>query len=625
MHNQVFADIEIEDQKITYYSSVIIRQQFNAHHEFSIRIRYDVLGTAGTFTIGNAQKLIGKSASIKLVQASDGKVAYEFRGLVCEISMEQSENFTSELVLKGYSPTILLENGADLVSFYKKSLGDIVRDLTQPITQSNCVVSITPKFTAQIAYKCQYRESTFHFLNRLSADYGEWCYYDGREFFFGKPSGAPEVDITYGEDVSNIQLKLRLLPLKFSNYAYLSKDDKVITSEAPQQVDGLDQHALFALKESHKVYSNPVNMPVKQRVDSKADLDAFVKKEKARLAADLEILTGESDNPAICIGAFANVKFSKLENNSFTREDYGKFIITSIDHHISENGKYYNNFEAIPSGNEIIPVRNIIAPIAESQVANVTDNKDPDGMGRVRVQMLWQQAINEMTDWIRVMTPDAGGGKDGAKNRGLVVVPEPGDQVLLCFRYNDPDRPFVMGSMFHGKSGGGGGQGNKTKSLTALSGSTVTLDGDAINIIDAAGNSIKFSGGGKIDLKCSASFSLTCGASEITADSGGKISIKGTEITIHGSTKAVMESTASFKVEANTATTQADIAEVKGDTKVEIHSGSSTLVKSDAKVEIGAPAVDVKGESNLKLGSDGSVDINGTATTNVKGGIVNLN
>ncbi|MBK6381126.1 MAG: hypothetical protein IPF72_16180 [Chitinophagaceae bacterium] len=82
--------------------------------------------------------------------------------------------------------------------------------------------------------------------------------------------------------------------------------------------------------------------------------------------------------------------------------------------------------------------------MAEPQIANVKDNKDPDNMGRVRVQMLWQKG-NEMTDWIRVMTPDAGSGKGGGKNRGLVVIPEPGDQVLICFRYNDPDRPFCYG------------------------------------------------------------------------------------------------------------------------------------------------------------------------------------
>ena len=47
MEHQVFADIEIEDERIDYYSSVFIRQQFNSHHEFVIRIKYDVLERIG--------------------------------------------------------------------------------------------------------------------------------------------------------------------------------------------------------------------------------------------------------------------------------------------------------------------------------------------------------------------------------------------------------------------------------------------------------------------------------------------------------------------------------------------------------------------------------------------------
>ena len=75
-------------------------------------------------------------------------------------------------------------------------------------------------------------------------------------------------------------------------------------------------------------------------------------------------------------------------------------LVTSIEHHVNENGKYYNSFEAVPSSVEVLPVTNTIAPIAELQMAIVKDNKDPDNSGRVRVQMIWQQKNNQMTDWI---------------------------------------------------------------------------------------------------------------------------------------------------------------------------------------------------------------------------------
>ena len=231
-------------------------------------------------------------------------------------------------------------------------------------------------------------------------------------------------------------------------------------------------------------------------------------------------------------------------------------------------------------------------------------------MGRVRVQMLWQKG-NEMTDWIRVMTPDAGSGKGGGKNRGLVVVPEPDDQVLICFRYNDPDRPFVMGSMFHGKSGGGGGQGNNTKSLNSKSGHTITLDdGAGIIIVDkSGGNKIVIDGTDTITITSSAKMVFECGESSISMDSAGKIDIKGKEITVDGSTKAIIKSTASFTAEGTSATVQ----------------GMATEIKGDATVDVKSPATSVKGDAKLDLKSDAMVNIEGTAMTNVKGGIVNLN
>lgn len=619
MQNQVIADIEIEDQKIEYYSSVVIRQQFNAHHEFAIRIRYDVLGKTGTFSLSNSQKLIGKSVVIKLSDADTMEVAYEFRGIICEICMEQSDNFTSDLILKGYSPTILLENGPNLVSFYKKNLKDIVGQLTQSLAQNNYAVQMAPQYSSPITYICQYRESTFHFINRLSSDYGEWFYYDGKDLCFGKPSTSPNIDITYGEDVHDIQLKLRILPMNFSSYTYVSKDDKVLTADSPSSVDGLDEYASFALKESNKIFSEPVNFPLRQRVDNKGDMDEFLKKHKASMAANLEVLTGSSDNPKICIGAIASVKFSKLEGNSLIKEDYGKYLITAVEHHVTENGKYFNSFEAIPSGLEIIPVKNIVMPVAEPQIATVTDNKDPDNMGRVRVQMLWQQPIDEMTDFIRVSTPDAGGGKGGAKNRGLVVIPEPGDQVLVCFRYNDPNRPFVMGSMFHGKTGGGGGGGNKSKSLTALSGSVVSLDGDSISIIDAKGNIIAFTGTGNIDITCSEQIKLECGGSKITLKKTGEIEISGDKIDVKGKIYVKVAGT------SESVTISSDQL-VKLDSKatVDIKGTQSATLKSDTKVEIQAPSSGVKGDTNLKL-EGATVQVDGKTMTNVNGGTLNLN
>ncbi len=605
----ISAEVEIDGEVLPVYSSVTLNQKFNDHHEFLIRVDYDLIENSSSFSLSNAQKKIGKTALIRLQKNTDSsEVAYEFRGIICEVRLEQAGKSDADLVFKGYSPTILVETGPNLASFYKADLKKIVQKVTKPVSDFDCKVNINNQYQKPITYICQYKESGFHFLNRLSADYSEFFYYDGQDLNFGKPSNTKNIEVAYGEDITSMQLALRLQPMNFNNFAYVSKDDKVLNVDAPSSVNGLGQYASYVLKESNNLFSEPVTQPIRQRVENKSELEGFAKSQKAAMAANLEVLTATSFNPEICIGAVINFKISKLQDLNFIKEDFGEYLVIRIDHFINENGKYYNSFEAIPAASEVIPVTNIIVPIAEPQIATVKDNKDPDNMGRVRAQMLWQEDDN-ITDWLRVMTPDAGGGKDGAKNRGLVVIPEPGDQVLVCFRYNDPDRPFVLGSLFHGKSGGGGGSGNKVKSLTALSGSVVSLEGDAINIIDAKGNKVILDGAGKININCSDSITLECGGSKISMDSDGNIKITGKDIEIHGSSKAVMKSNAAFTAEGSS-------AKINGDTIVDI--------KSATKIEAKAPTTEIKADANLKLEAP-VTQINGTATTDIKGGVILLN
>jgi type VI secretion system secreted protein VgrG len=593
MENIVAAGIEIDGNKIEYYTSVTLRQAFNEHHEFTIRINHDVLETFGSFSMMNAQKKMGKPVIIRLQQMANSEgEPYEFRGIICGVKMEQSGKFHGDLVITGYSPTILLENGKHLNSFYDQNLQKITESVSKPLADAGFDLNIKTNFKDKIHYISQYKESSFHFLNRLSSDFSEWFFYDGKVLNFGKPSAMPEVELTYGHDIHSMQLALRILPMSFKNYAYISKEDKVESSDAPKQVEGLGQYASFALKESDNIFSVPVNYPVKQRVDNVSALKKFVKNQKAAMAANLEVLTATSDNPAVAIGSVVSIK---ILNVGAKEEDYDKFLVTSIDHYITENGKYYNSFEAVPATVEVIPVNNIVLPIAETQIATVTDNKDPDNMGRVRVQMLWQKDINQQTDWVRVMTPDAGSGKGGGKNRGFLVIPEVGDQVVICFRYNDPDRPFVMGSMFHGKTGGGGGESNNTKSLNSKSGHTISLDdGAGITIVDKSGaNLVVIDGTDTITVTAKLKIELTNGKSSITMD-GDTITISAKHVDIGGSADAKMHSDGDASVTAKktvvTGSSEVTVtgtkATVNGDAEATLNGGGKTTVSAGGKVAV---------------------------------------
>jgi uncharacterized protein involved in type VI secretion and phage assembly len=74
----------------------------------------------------------------------------------------------------------------------------------------------------------------------------------------------------------------------------------------------------------------------------------------------------------------------------------------------------------------------------------VTNNKDPLGMGRVKVKYQWREGALE-SDWARLAVLAAG------KDRGTLWLPEVDDEVLLAFDKGDIHHPYVLGSLWNGK------------------------------------------------------------------------------------------------------------------------------------------------------------------------------
>lgn len=77
-------------------------------------------------------------------------------------------------------------------------------------------------------------------------------------------------------------------------------------------------------------------------------------------------------------------------------------------------------------------------------VGVVTNNQDPDGLGRVKVKFPWLSAEDESA-WARLVTPMAG------KERGLYFLPEVDDEVMVAFEHGDVRFPYVIGALWNGQ------------------------------------------------------------------------------------------------------------------------------------------------------------------------------
>ena len=77
-------------------------------------------------------------------------------------------------------------------------------------------------------------------------------------------------------------------------------------------------------------------------------------------------------------------------------------------------------------------------------VGVVTDNKDPEGLARVRVKLPWL-ADGTVSYWARTAMLMAG------KDMGTFFLPEIGDEVLLGAEQGDPSHLYVLGMLWNGK------------------------------------------------------------------------------------------------------------------------------------------------------------------------------
>jgi uncharacterized protein involved in type VI secretion and phage assembly len=112
--------------------------------------------------------------------------------------------------------------------------------------------------------------------------------------------------------------------------------------------------------------------------------------------------------------------------------------------------------------------------------------------GSVKVNYPWLDDKHE-TDWARIATNMAGGG------RGVFMMPEVGDEVLVAFEHGDTQNPYVIGFLWNGQDKPPGDSVNDRKLMSKNGHSVRFFDSDqpgqnGIVIEDAGGNKITMTG-----------------------------------------------------------------------------------------------------------------------------------
>lgn len=485
------------------FESLLLEQKMNSCHYFEVVKEFfsqDEMWKA------KPEELVGMIGSRTLIYLEhlDGSHPYEFSGWVTDVQIDSWEDFvgssdykhrSNKVCIIGQGDVVKLDGAITMNSFVDCSLSSIVSQTTR---DSRLEVKCNPKYKALLPYAMQYGESNFDFLNRLSCTYGEPFYYDGRTLFFGIPDDPRSEDLYVDRDLISLRTYSSAVPRKYTGYGYLPMDDQFVRT--PEHFKPNAENRLLKTITERSDYLFPDKGVVEAGTAAYHDDHLYDMANSLRLdaAGRMMNIEGETHTCRIKLGGLVNVFFPLKMDVPWL----GQYRIIQIIHRVDKNGNYSNHFVAIPSQYEYVPERFTHKLIAYPEVATVSDNNDPKGQGRVQVQFYWQRFLGLTTNWLRVQTPDAGSSDKVSSNRGWVTIPEVGDQVMVGFEHGDPHRPFVMGSLFHGKNGKGGDTENHLKSISTRSGHHIIFNDDeqgdwSITIKDQGGNIIHLDTKGK--------------------------------------------------------------------------------------------------------------------------------
>ena len=579
-------------------------QSFNAHHEFRIVLNYEAFGQKWMSNPKEIVTLVGEEAVISMVHLLSGTECL-FIGLITKVVLSGKNGLENNVVIIGKGQTARLDGKKAMDSFMDKNLEGVVSEAVAN-SGSGVPIRIEPSHKQKIDYICQYNESDFEFLNRLSYIYGEWFWDTGQEIRFGKGAGFDEAPLRMVYDVNMIdyELSANLVPARFNRYGYLVHYDKEVKSFAMDEVPNARGYHKMVLAKSDQVYSKEGDLPVDAPITDKEELDTMVELERSRAAAGMLTISGTSRTCEVQLGR----KVQILMPARAPMRDIDEFMVTYIEHHVNEADKYSNTFKGILSDLLAIPMEPVEPPRTGNQQATVMSNADPENKGRVQVQLQWQKGLGKSTNWIRVQTPDAGSSGKVKSNRGFVCIPEVGDSVMVGFDYGDPNRPYVMGSVFSELTGAGGGEGNKGKSITTRSGHTLMFDdsveGLGITLKDSNGNIIHLDAKGQ-NIDITAPETITFTAKNMVMDISENITINaGKDINSDSNGATNIKATGAASINANG---NIDIA---SSAALTVNASSSTSISSGA-------SMDVSSGANLSISASGSGDISASGSMTV--------
>jgi Rhs element Vgr protein len=399
----------------------------------------------------------------------------------------------------------------------------------------------------------QDNETDWDFIWRLAERCGFEFVVEDQKAYFRKPGRAGTVELEWPGSLTSFRPRMTSVQqvASVSVFAHDPKTKQAIEARAtrPEQIAqiGIDREQVAGAfdEATMHVATEPVKTSGEGNTLAQALLDKLA---NGYIAAEG---TGPG-NPRIKAGVMVQVK-------GVGRSFSGSYRVATSTHLLRGGSSYETQFANSP-------VHTILGAVGAAGPAQpdfsgqlvlgiVTNNNDPDAMGRVRVQFPALGADTESA-WARIATVSAG------NERGLLMLPVVGEEVLVGFEHGDTTRPYVLGSLFNGTDRPG------DKLLHDQDGSFVVRSDTEIHTESKKAYTIK--SGGPLTLEIADTVEETYDR-DWTNKTNGKtsltavqpFSIEGQSVSVKGKTEVTVEATATLTLKCGASQIQLSAAGVK--------------------------------------------------------------
>jgi phage protein D/phage baseplate assembly protein gpV len=503
-------------------------------------------------------------------------------GAALEVKLGGTEDTTTKTIFKGeivtVEPDFQAGSAAMVVRAYDKShrmmrsrkqrtFKDVtVSDIVKKICSENGLSAETSSSGDKHDVVVQNSETDWDFIWRLAQRVGFELIVDDEKAVFAKPErGGEAVELKYPDDLHGFRPRITAVQqVKTVNVRGFDSNSKRVVVGSQSAANQVTEAGITRDDVRSKFPDATLEIGGQSFV-SNSEASDIAQAMLDQLANAYLGAEGECDgNPAIKAGA-------TLKITGVGSKYSGTYRVAKAVHMLTTGG-YVTQFSNSAGEHTLLgqaggatggPRR-----VDSIVVGIVTNNNDPDKLGRVKVML---PSVSEIeTFWAPVLVPSSG------NERGLSMLPVPDEEVIVAFENGDPSYPFVLGSVFNGR--------DKPGDEMALTDGSFALKSDHKAFVRAKEDITLQSDKGKWEIKIDGG-EITENVKQGAGGSGGY--------------------TGDFSGPWNLKATQA------------------ITVESSQSVTIKAPSITVEAQASLSL-KGATVDINGQATVTISGGLINI-